>query len=272
MSPSVWAWRSGRIKTIRRAADRVLCLLPFEKRFLDEQNVDAVYVGHPKATELTPDYDSRASKDLLGLDAEAPIVGLLPGSRGSEVSRLAPAFADAAALIRAERPDVRFVLPVARPKLAGLIAAAIDAAGIADVTTVAEGESLAAMRAADIALIASGTAVLEAALVGTPSVAAYRVAPFTAWLVRTFRLIQLDHFTIPNLLSEEPLVPEFLQEEASPRNLADAVLGLLNDPARAASIKSSFATLREQLALNADRRAAEAVFELAQRTTPPANA
>ena len=265
VSPSVWAWRAGRIKIIRRAVDRVLCLLPFEKRFFDEQGVDAVFVGHPKASELSPDYASGESRRELGLPADAALVALLPGSRGSEVSRLAPAFADAAALIHAARPDTQFVLPVARPRLADMISTAVDSAGIADVTRVVDGQSLSALCAADVALMASGTAVLEAALVGTPTVAAYRVAPFTAWLIRTFKLIDLEHFTIPNLLTETPLVPEFLQEAASPENLATATLELLDDPERRAGIKTTFATLREQLALNANRRAAEAVIELANR-------
>ena len=265
VSPSVWAWRSGRIKTIRRAVDRVLCLLPFEKRFLNENGVDAVFVGHPKASELSPDYDGDDAKRALELSAETPIVALLPGSRGSEVSRLAPVFAEAAARVHDARPDTRFILPVASGRLSELVTPAVESAGIREVTRLLDGQSLAAMRAADVALMASGTAVLEAALVGTPTVAAYRVAPFTAWLVKTFNLIKVEHFTIPNLLSDEPLVPEFIQDRASPRNLADAVLALLDDPERRRDLKTSFAKLREQLALNADRRAAEAVLELCAR-------
>ena len=137
-------------------------------------------------------------------------------------------------------------------------------AGLEDTTTMLDGRSLDALRAADVVLIASGTAVLEAALVGTPAVAAYRVAGFTAWLVRTFNLINVEHFTIPNLLTDEPLVPEFIQEAASPEALSDAVLALLRDPERRAGIRASFAKLQTQLALDADRRAADAVLELAR--------
>lgn len=266
VSPSVWAWRSGRIKTIRRAVDRVLCLLPFEKQFFDEHGVDAVFVGHPKANELSPDYDREAVRQELGLPAGGPVVALLPGSRGSEVSRLAPAFAGAAARIRAHRENVRFVLPVASPKLAAGITDAVEAAGIGGITRVLDGQSLDAMRAADVVLIASGTAVLEAALLGTPAVAAYRVAPLTAWLVRTFRLVNLSHFTIPNLLTDEPLIPEYIQEAAEPERLGDAVTALLDDAPRRAGIRDRFAKLREQLALDADRRAAEAVFDIASRS------
>ncbi len=261
-SPSVWAWRSGRIKTIRKAVDRVLCLLPFEKQFFDEHDVDAVFVGHPKATELSLNYDAGDYRRTLGLPTDVPIVALMPGSRGSEVSRLAPVFAAAARRIHEDDPSVRFVLPVAAARLDTYIEPAVAEAGIAGVTTLVSGRSLDALRAADVVLIASGTAVLEAALLGTPAVAAYRVAAFTAWLVRTFKLINLEHFTIPNLLTDEPLVPEFIQEAATPDALAKAVLGLLADPERRDGIRDSFAKLHAQLALDADRRAADAVLEL----------
>ena len=262
VSPSVWAWRSGRIKIIQKAVDRVLCLLPFEKEFMDGHGVDAVFVGHPKATELSQDYDARDYRRMLDLPVDAPVVALMPGSRGSEVSRLAPVFAGSARRIHERDPSVRFVLPVAAPRLGTMIEPAVAEAGIADVTTLVSGRSLDALRAADVVLIASGTAVLEAALLGTPAVAAYRGAAFTAWLVRTFKLINVEHFTIPNLLTDEPLVPEFIQEAATPDALAAAVLGLLGDPDRRDGIRDSFAKLQAQLALDADRRAADAVLEL----------
>ncbi len=263
VSPSVWAWRSGRIRTIRCAVDRVLCLLPFEKEFFDEHGVDAVFVGHPKASELSGDYAPVDFRQALDLPLDSPVVALMPGSRGSEVSRLAPIFADAAAAIHARDPATRFVLPVARPKLRQWIDPALEQAGIVELTRCLDGRSLDALRAADVVLIASGTAVLEAALLGTPAVAAYRVAPLTAWLVRTFKLINVESFTIPNLLTTEPLVPEFIQERASPERLAAAINSLLEDPDRRQGIRDSFAKLREQLALDADKRAAEAVLAVA---------
>ncbi|MEO1244469.1 MAG: lipid-A-disaccharide synthase [Pseudomonadota bacterium] len=265
VSPSVWAWRSGRIKTIRRACDRVLCLLPFEKRFYDEHGVDAVFVGHPKATELTPDFDQAAIRAEHGMRRDGPLVALLPGSRGSEVERLADVFAKAAELLHRDSNECRFVLPVATPKLRPTIVRALAQAGIEAETRLLDGGSLDAMRAADVVLLASGTAVLEAALLGKPVVAAYRVAPFTARLIRTFGLIKVQHFTLPNLLTEEPLVPEFIQEAASPENLAASVASLLDDSERRAGIRDSFAKLRERLALDADERAAAAVLELVRR-------
>jgi lipid-A-disaccharide synthase len=269
VSPSVWAWRSGRIKTIRRACDRVLCLLPFEKEFFDHHGVDAVFVGHPKASELGQDYSPDVYRKALALPETGDIVAILPGSRGSEVSRLAPAFIGAARLLAESRPALSFVLPVASPKLSSYIESALKASAMADRVHVVSGRSLDAMRAADVVLIASGTAVLEAALLGTPAVAAYCVAPFTAWLVRTFKLIDLEHFTIPNLLTDEPMIPEFIQEAATPVALAEAVAELLDDAPRRAAIREAFAKLHAELAVDADRRAAEAVIEIALREMVP---
>lgn len=269
VSPSVWAWRSGRIKTIRKAVDRVLCLLPFEKQFFDEHGVDAVFVGHPKAGVLSPDYDQAAARRSLGLAESGSVVGLLPGSRGSEVSRLAPLFTAAAARLLEGRAELGFAIPVASDKLLPFIENAVTGAGIAEHTHVVDGRSIDVMRASDVVLQASGTAVLEAALLGTPAVAAYSVAPFTAWLVRTFKLINLDYFTIPNLLTDEPLVPEFIQEAASPANLAAAVGALLDDPDRRRGIRDEFAKLHGLLALNADRRAAAAVLDIANHADAP---
>jgi len=264
VSPSVWAWRQGRIKTIRRACDRVLCLLPFEKRFYDEHGVDAVFVGHPKAGELSPDYDVAALRERHSLPDAAPLVALLPGSRMSEVERLVPEFAGAAARLLEDGPERRFVLPVATPKLREVVEQAVEAAGVAEYVRLLDGYSLDAMRVADVVLVASGTAVLESALLGKPTVAAYRVAPLTARLVRVFGLLKVQHYTLPNLLTEEPLVPEFIQEDATAGKLAAAVAGLLDDPERCASIRDGFAKLRTDLALDADERAASAVLELAK--------
>ena len=269
VSPSVWAWRSGRIKTIRRAVDRVLCLLPFEKAFFDRHGVGAVFVGHPKASELDQDYDPSEYRRELALPETGPLVAILPGSRGSEVSRLAPTFIAAARLLADARPELSFAVPVASPKLSAHIESAVHASAMGDRVHVVSGRSLEVMRAADVVLMASGTAVLEAALLGTPAVAAYRVAPLTAWLVRTFKLIDIEHFTIPNLLTEEPMIPEFLQEAATPEALAKEVAALLDDEPRRAAIREAFAKLHAELALDADRRAAEAVIDIAMRKTLP---
>ena len=261
VSPSVWAWRAGRIKTVRKAADLVLCILPFEKTLYDKEGIDAVFVGHPKATSLPFDIDVDSVRELLDLGA-GPVVAMLPGSRMSEVTRLGPAFATTAKMLLAQRQDLRFVTPVATPRLRPVIEAQLESADVADHFRLIDGDSIEAMSAADVVLLASGTAALESALLCRPTVAAYRLSPLTALLVRMIGL-KTRYFTLPNLLTEEPLVPELMQEDMTPAALAQAVWDLLENPERRAEISRRFATLRENLALGADDRAAEAIIDLA---------
>ncbi|MDA0707047.1 MAG: lipid-A-disaccharide synthase [Proteobacteria bacterium] len=264
VSPSIWAWRAGRIKKIRKAADRVLCILPFEKKIYDEQGIDAVFVGHPKADNLATDVDAESARRILDLDGRV-VVAVLPGSRKSEVSRLGPIFTAAAAILARADDQIRFVTPVASPGLRPMIEEQIAAAGMQDLFKLIDGDSIEAMSAAHVVLLASGTAALESALLCKPTIAAYRVAEITARILQIFGLIKAPYFTLPNLLTEEPLVPELIQWAVTPSAVAEAVLALLRDPARQAAIAGRFAKLRSELALDADRRAADAVIDLATR-------
>ena len=265
VSPSIWAWRAGRIRKIRKAADCVICILPFEPALYEEQGMSAVFVGHPKADILSPDIDVPAARRELGLPEDCRVVAMLPGSRGSEVTRLAPVFAAAAAIIAAREKDVHFVTPVAAPKLRPLIEESLRQHAIADRFTLVDGRSIETMSAADFVLLASGTAALESALLGKPTVAAYRVAAFTALLLKTFRLLKVARFTLPNLLTGETLVPEFIQDDAEPGAIASEVIDLLNDPGRCAAIRERFAKLRDELAMNANARAADALISLKEQ-------
>lgn len=264
VSPSVWAWRQSRIRKIAKATDRVLCLLPFEKAFYDRHGIAADFVGHPLADSLPRGLSSEAARRELGLPPGL-LVAVLPGSRQSEVRRLAPVFADACRLMLERQADIHFVAPMASATLAALFTDAIEACGVGDAVRVLERNAHRAMAAADVVLLASGTAALEAALLERPIVAAYRLAPATYLLARALRLVKVRHFTLPNLLTEEPLVPEFLQGRATPAALADTVLGLLADPRRRAVISAEFAKLRDRLARGADRMSAAAVLDLARR-------
>ncbi len=263
VSPSIWAWRPGRIQTVMEAADRVLCILPFEKPLYDQHGVDAVFVGHPKADSIPERLDAVSARQTLGIDA-SEVVAVLPGSRRGEVARLGGILAEAAKLLVAARPGIRFVTPVATPALRPLIEAQLHDAGVADSFLLIDGDSETAMIAADVVLLASGTAVLESALLGRPTIAAYRLAPMTYAIAKGLRLVKLTHYTLPNLLTETPLVPEFMQNDAKPPALAAAVISMLDDPDRRHFISGEFAKLRSELALGADQRAAESVFELAQ--------
>jgi len=263
VSPSVWAWRAGRIKTVKKAADRVLCILPFEQSMYEQHGVDAVFVGHPKADQVPAAVEIYPARRRLGLDA-GELVAVLPGSRYSEISRLGDTFAATAKLLAEARPGIRFVLPLATPSLRSTIEQQLDRAGVAEYFDLIDGDSETAMIAADVVLLASGTAALESALLGKPTVAAYRLARSTAAILRALHLVKLTRFTLPNLLTETPLIPEFLQEDAEPHAIAATVTDLLNDPERRRFISNEFAKLRAELALDADRRAAEAVIELAE--------
>lgn len=262
VSPTIWAWREGRVKTVRKAADRVLCILPFEKAVYDRHGIDAVFVGHPKADSIPADIDVDSAREVLGL-GNAPVIAVLPGSRVSEVSRLGPLFARAAVLMATDNPDLQFVAPAATPALRTLLDSQLADTGAADRFTVTDGGSIEVMAAADVVLLASGTAALESALLCKPTVAAYQVSRLTAVILRLFKLLKTDYFTLPNLLTEVPVIPEFIQEAATPQAIAAEVTALLTDTARREEIASRFAKLRSELALGADERAAEAVINLA---------
>ncbi len=264
VSPSIWAWRPGRVKKVKKAADTVLCILPFEPALYESHGVNAVFVGHPSATAVPAVVDTASARAALQLDARQ-VVAVLPGSRGGEVGRLGDILAESAKAIHDARPDVQFVTPVATPKLKPVIEQQLQAAGMAEHVHLLDGNSQAAMSAADVVLLASGTAVLEAAMLGKPAVAVYKVATLTYWIAIGLRLIKLQHYTLPNLLTEEPLVPEFMQNDAQPGPIADAVVGLLDDEQQRQSISERFGRLRSELALDADQHAAEAVLRLAQQ-------
>jgi lipid-A-disaccharide synthase len=264
VSPSIWAWRKGRVKKVKKAADVVLCILPFEPPLYAQHDVDAVFVGHPKAHEAPDEVDMDAARKALGLGA-GEVVALMPGSRMGEVQRLGGILADAAARIAAARPDVRFVTPLAAARLRPVFEKQLSEAGVSARCRLVDGQAQVVMSAADVVLQASGTAVLEAALLRRPAVAAYRLSPLTYWMGKYLFRVNLTHYTLPNLLTREPLVPEFMQHDAQPQPIADAVVQLLDDPARRQSIRESFDRLRAELALDADERAAAAVTELARR-------
>jgi lipid-A-disaccharide synthase len=267
VSPSVWAWRQGRVSKIRAAVDRVLCILPFEKTFYDRHGIDAVFVGHPMADRAPEHIDVAAARHSLGLAPELPVLAVLPGSRASEVGLLMPVFADASAELAQRYPELQFATPVARPHLQAAVTSALADAGVAGRYRLYDGRSETVMAAADVVLLASGTAALEAALLQKPMVAAYKVAPLSAALIKAFDLLKVDKVTLPNQLTETPLVDELIQNAVTPDAVVRAVAALLDDPPRRAAIAGRFAKLRSALALDADRQAAEAVLSLVQDAT-----
>jgi lipid-A-disaccharide synthase len=262
VSPSVWAWRAGRIRRIRRAADLVLCLLPFEPEIYREAGVAAEFVGHPLADRIPQRSDRGAARRGLGLGDDETVVAVLPGSRGSEIDHLGADFAGAVAWLHQRRPGLRFVAPMARPGLADAFRGHLRDRAPGVPVLVLEGASREAMAAADVVLMASGTAALEAALIKRPMVVAYRVAPLTRWVLQTFGMVKVDRFSLPNLLSGTDLVPEILQDRVSAESLGAAVIAWLDDEPARRRLLRSFDDIHARLRAGADRRAADAVLAL----------
>lgn len=271
VSPSVWAWRPGRVKVLRAACDHVLCLLPFEAAFLEGHGVPATFVGHPLADDLPGDPDRALARGALGLPAEGPVLAMLPGSRAGEIERLGSVFAATAAWVAARVPNLAVVVPMATPALRrrfeGLFGPA--AVGRADVRLL-DAQAQCAMAAADVVLLASGTATLEAMLINRPMVVAYRLAPLTYALAKSLRLVRVEHFALPNLLAGERLVPELLQDAVTPPALGAEVLRWLASPDDRTRLRKRFAALGAVLRRQASDRAAEVVLGmLADSYNPP---
>lgn len=259
VSPSVWAWRQGRVKTIRKAVDRMLTLLPFEADFYHRHAVPVTFVGHPLA-DIVPLADQRdAARMRLGLSAADTIIALLPGSRGGEVAQLLPVFLQAAVQIAACHERVRFVLPAAtverRRQVEAILATTFSSASPAPNIMLLDGDARTAMAAADVVMLASGTATLEALLAKRPMVVAYRVHAIT-WAILS-RLVRAKFVSLPNLLADELLVPELLQDAVTPNRLAAAVGYFLDHPDAAGRLRARFADMHRELCCHADNTAAD---------------
>ncbi len=263
--PSVWAWRPERMEKIRRSTDHVLCIFPFEPELLSRHGIAATYVGHPLASVIPMEPDRAAARQALGLDATAPLVAILPGSRRSEIAHLAWRFIRAAALMKVARPELRFVLPVV-PGFRSVIEGLVQQCGLADCCTVLNGQSHAALAACNVTLIASGTATLEAALFKRPMVIAYH-QNWLSWQIMRRKRLQ-PWVGLPNILCAEFVVPELLQDAATPQALADASLSWLdapvNNPLRLQSLQTKFVVLHQDLQRDTATIATDAIQKILQ--------
>lgn len=258
VSPSVWAWRQGRIKGIKRSVDLMLTLLPFEQAFYQQHDVRSLFVGHPLATQLHPE-SALVAKQRLGLSGD-PIVALLPGSRSGEVAAMAPLYLAVAERIHQKFPRVSYVIPAASAARKDQIAHLLQDYPELPVKLL-EGDAVSAMSAASVVLLTSGTTALEAMLLERPMVVSYRLGKWTYRLVS--HLIKTPYVALPNLLAERMLVPELLQYEATEEKLTDALLTLLEGSA-AAEMVASLRALREPIQLPSSERAAQAILSLVQ--------
>ncbi|QHF43564.1 lipid-A-disaccharide synthase [Pseudomonas sp. S35] len=254
VSPSVWAWRQKRVLKIREGCDLMLTLLPFEARFYEEKGVPVRFVGHTLADDIPLQADRAAARAQLGLP-DGPLVALMPGSRGGEVGRLASVFFDAAERLQALKPGVRFVLPCASPQRRTQIETLLEGRNLP--LTLLDGQSHLALAACDAVLIASGTATLEALLYKRPMVVAYRLAPLTFWILK--RMVKSPYISLPNLLAQRLLVPELLQDDATPEALAQTLLPLIDGGEEQTR---GFDEIHRTLRRDASNQAADAVLSL----------
>ncbi len=259
--PSIWAWRRERVHKLAAAADHVLCLFPFEPALLQAQGIAATFVGHPIADAIALEPPRAAARVALGLADDDCVVALLPGSRRSEILHLAPRLLAAAALMQRQRPGLRFIMPVVpglRPLLEPLVARHAGATAL----TLLDGQSHAALAACDVTLVASGTATLEAALFKRPMVITYHVA----WLnwQRMQRMGYQPWVGLPNILSQSFVVPELIQDAATPEALAREGLAWLADARRVAALQRRFLDLHLQLRQGTAQRASDAIAQVLQ--------
>ncbi|MCO1333931.1 lipid-A-disaccharide synthase [Microbulbifer sp. OS29] len=268
VSPSVWAWRQGRIKKISRAVDHMLTLLPFEASFYRENQVPVTFVGHPLADDIPLQIDVSAARKELGFESDDRVIALLPGSRGGEVRMLGPLFLQTARWCYQRHSNIKFVLPAANQQRFTEIEEQLKGYSELPVTLLEE-QSRLAVAAADCVLIASGTATLETMLLKKPMVVTYKMGRLTSMIVA--RMLHTPWVSLPNLLAQKELVPEILQNDAIPENLGAAIMQYFEDPLLGDHLEREFYELHQQLRRNASKRAAEAVQNLLEKKIDPSS-
>ncbi|WP_020209213.1 lipid-A-disaccharide synthase [Gilvimarinus chinensis] len=267
VSPSVWAWRSGRIKKIKKAIDLMLTLLPFENQIYQTHNVPVKFVGHPLADDVALDIDSQLHRQSLAVEGHSPVIALMPGSRQSEVERLGPVFFSAARDIVAARPGTKFLVPAANGHRYRQLHQLLSAYSDLPIRLI-NGRSHEVMAAADIVVLASGTTALEAMLLKKPMVVCYKMASLSFHIIKA--MAKVEFVSLPNLLAGRELVPELLQSDATSSAVTERVLNYLDNPQEVAQLQGEFLHLHQQLRQNASREAATAIADLiAQNPSEP---
>lgn len=260
VSPSVWAWRQNRIHNIVRSTDLMLTLLPFEAAFYQQHAMRVEFVGHPLADKIPMDASTQQARQQLQINQEDEVIAILPGSRAGEIKYLGEVFIKTAQLCLREKPTIRFIIPCAnslrRNEIENIVRSVAPDAPI----MLLDGKAQQAMAAANTILIASGTATLEALLLKKPMVVAYRVSKITYWIAK--KMVKTRFISLPNLLANRQVVPEYIQDEATPEKLAHALLEQLQNKAEQTVIESSFREIHHQLKQGANERAAEVVLGL----------
>lgn len=258
VSPSVWAWRQHRIHGIAKATNLVLAFLPFEKAFYDKFNVPCAFIGHTLADQILLQSDKKAAQRQLGLSSNKRWLAILPGSRGGEMALLAPVFIETCRQLQAQHGNLGFVVALVNEKRRAQFEAAWQATAPDLDFTLIDDTARTVITASEAVLLASGTVALECMLVNRPMVVGYKVKPLTAWLAK--RLLKTQYVSLPNILADKPLVGEYLQEDCTPDNLANAMNTLLTEDQSA--LQAQFSQLHQTIRCQADEKAAEAVLAL----------
>ncbi len=259
VSPTIWAWRAGRIGTIARSTERVLCLFPFEPRYYDQHDVEADYTGHPLADRIPMHSNSEVARVSLALDVSGPLVALLPGSRASEVEKLTSAMLEAASELSETQPGITFVIPAATDSIRNLLESKLQQYPQANCQVIGC-RSIEVMTAADVVVCASGTAALEAMLVNRPMVVCYRLSNASYLIMKQFKLLKSRYISLPNILAGEALVPELIQHQVSGQRIAAEVKHWLDHSGHCGELKSQFTRIHQQLKTDAAATAATAVL------------
>lgn len=259
-SPTVWAWRRRRLKSIAKATDLMLALYPFEAAFYEERQIPVRFVGHPLADMIPMEIDSGQARAALNLPLDKKIVAILPGSRVSEIARLGPVFIETARWCRERVPDIHFVVPTVNAERRQQFALQLKQYGPELPFTLFDGQSREVMAASDAVLVASGTATLEALLLRRPMVVAYRLSTLSYWIAKC--LVKIDKYSLPNLLAENHLVKEFIQNEVTPANLGPALLDCLNKPELRQRLDEEYKAIHCGLRRGASQQAAQAILGL----------
>jgi lipid-A-disaccharide synthase len=269
VSPSVWAWRENRAQKIGASADLVLCLFPMEPAIYARHGIDARFVGHPMADEMPLEPDQAAARESLGLHAYTPVLSVLPGSRLGEIGRLGRIFLEAAQIVSESVPYLQIVVPAANSACREALAPMIAEAKFSVPPLLISGGAREAMVAADVVLLASGTATLEAMLAKRAMVVGYKVAPMTYRIVKAFGMLKVERYALPNVLAGSDVAPELMQDDCTPQNLAAAVLNQFQHPEITGALQPRYREIHETLRQGASARAAEAIAGLLPKDMRP---
>lgn len=264
VAPTVWAWRPERIETVKRGVEHLLPVFPFEEKIFADAGVRTTYVGHPLAATVPKSPDAAAARQRLGLKTDATTLAVLPGSRQAEMTHLGPPFCATIRWLQARDASMQFALPAASETLRTQVLALLDAAGVDRArVVVTQGRSHDCLEAADAVLVAGGTATLETLLFGKPMVIAYKVPWLTAWITKRKALI--PYFGLPNILSGQHVVPEFVQDDVNPQKLGPALMAFLDDAAPVATLRERFAAIRATLERDTPGLVAQAIADAVKR-------